>query len=675
MQVQKTRRECGIAVWMGAIGLVCTAPAVWADRPGSAGPRGIVVTAWAVDQGTVALTLDPQALREAGLTPLPGEGTAHNFALFQIDPTGSEATVQRANGEVLRLSGYLSTDGQLSARIETGPLAGTVVALDDPLLSFHSRGAWVQDRGDLHRPLFDVNAADFSDDGATGEDVLTLEADLVIAEPLAEEVLADPSLAGRVVGHLTLHGFGRVIDVDAPQTAEAAARSAATQRGGTPNGPDVIVSSIGSSLSLFGTVSGISGYAMTTVSCNLGDQDAIWIDCSAGPNCNQHPVIGQNMYRLKDGRFEQIGMSWLKHGFCAADAPSCGSPYEPNGSCDWLGTHATDTYGSNLNGSQPDLGPRSEVNPWTGEYPYPYILHWNQSGNAVFKRLQIHVDDINPSLNGGALYFGEGHYIPTDEQPLNRYNNVSWRRVTVGSPSGGSWTLNFTGSTVIQQAAINAWPANDTGVTLLNIDVPSDGRFVLGYKVSDLGGGQWHYEYALYNMNSDRAGQSFAVPIPPGVNVTNAGFHDVDYHSDEPYESTDWTSQFMGGVQAWVTDKFATNPNANALRWGTLYNFRFDADSPPTTGEIQIGLFKPGTPSLLAVNAAVPLAVPQCACDGDVDANSVVNAADIPDFVSMYMGLMSVDLCADLASPTGGPLDSADVDAFVDVVLAGPTCP
>jgi hypothetical protein len=60
-------------------------------------------------------------------------------------------------------------------------------------------------------------------------------------------------------------------------------------------------------------------------------------------------VIGQQMYRLKtvagSTRFEQIGMSWLKHGFCAADAPSCsGGTYTPNPSCDWLGLFATDTY-------------------------------------------------------------------------------------------------------------------------------------------------------------------------------------------------------------------------------------------------------------------------------------------------------------------------------------------
>jgi hypothetical protein len=67
---------------------------------------------------------------------------------------------------------------------------------------------------------------------------------------------------------------------------------------------------------------------MTTVSCNIGTANAVWIECGAGPNCNQHPVIGQQMYRLQTKpagykQLRQIGMSWLKHGFCAADAPNC----------------------------------------------------------------------------------------------------------------------------------------------------------------------------------------------------------------------------------------------------------------------------------------------------------------------------------------------------------------
>jgi hypothetical protein len=40
----------------------------------------------------------------------------------------------------------------------------------------------------------------------------------------------------------------------------------------------------------------------------------------------------------------------------------------------------------------------------------------------------------------------------------------------------------------------------------------------------------------------------------------------------------------------------AQNPNANAIRWGTLYNIRFDSNSPPLTARGTIGFFKSGAP-------------------------------------------------------------------------------
>ena len=39
-------------------------------------------------------------------------------------------------------------------------------------------------------------------------------------------------------------------------------------------------------------------FRMGTNSCNIGDQPLNWVDAT-----NQHPVIAQNMYRLKTGRF------------------------------------------------------------------------------------------------------------------------------------------------------------------------------------------------------------------------------------------------------------------------------------------------------------------------------------------------------------------------------------
>jgi hypothetical protein len=143
-------------------------------------------------------------------------------------------------------------------------------------------------------------------------------------------------------------------------------------------------------------------------------------------------------------------------------------------------------------------------------------------------------------------------------------------------------------------------------VTLVNIDVPGDGRFVLAYKTTDIGGGQYHYEYALLNNNSDRGAQALSVPVGVGATISNVGFHDIDYHSGEPFSNTDWTSSVTGSTVSWAGVPHATNPNANALRWSTTYNYRFDSNAAPIPGTLTITLFKPGSPTTVTVNADVP---------------------------------------------------------------------
>jgi len=60
------------------------------------------------------------------------------------------------------------------------------------------------------------------------------------------------------------------------------------------------------------------------------------------------------------------------------------------------------------------------------------------------------------------------------------------------------------------------------------------------------------------------------------------------------YEGTDWPVTITTDSVTWATTPYAQNKNANALRWGTLYNFRFRANRAPLTGNVTIGLFKSG---------------------------------------------------------------------------------
>jgi len=362
--------------------------------------------------------------------------------------------------------------------------------------------------------------------------------------------------------------------------------------------PDVIVGEL-IGTTRWGTVGGITAYSVGTTSCNLG---SCWLNWFSGTA--EHPVIGQNMFRLKDGRFEQIGQAWLKHGFTALAENVCATCVPPpNGS--HLGVNCSDPYSNTLNGSQTRLGPKVDVNPSTGVFPFPDARE-GTTGDAIFKRLQVHDTDLDPALNGGAVYFVEGQYVTHDDATAkNNSNNASYRPISVTVAPGPIYNITLTGSTVRTKAAIQAWKATDPSVTETMASV-ADGQYIVSAKATSLGGGIYHYEYAVQNVTNNRGAQGFTVPLPAGTVVTNVGFHDVDYHSGEPFDGTDWTQTVTAGSVRWATQTFAVNPNANALRWGTLYNFRFDANQAPGSSTITIDFFKAGTPNSFTVNTVTP---------------------------------------------------------------------
>ena len=121
--------------------------------------------------------------------------------------------------------------------------------------------------------------------------------------------------------------------------------------------------------------------------------------------------------------------------------------------------------------------------------------------------------------------------------------------------------------------------------------------------------GVWHYEYAIYNENLDRAIQSFACIQGCGTAVSNLGFHAPPNHPGFPNDGTVGGAGFSNAAWArpdlnsltWSTETLAQNPNANAIRWGTLYNFRFDSGQPPVATNATIGFFKTGTPITVGI--------------------------------------------------------------------------
>ncbi|MBK7877945.1 MAG: hypothetical protein IPJ77_19885 [Planctomycetes bacterium] len=373
---------------------------------------------------------------------------------------------------------------------------------------------------------------------------------------------------------------------------------------GTNVGPDVIVGDVTDVLNV-ASVGGIDAVALGTTSCNIGTQVLLW-----QANTPNHPVIRQNVYKYKivdgAGRMEQLGASWLKHAFAAVSGSLCCTCQGGGGG---LGVGCSDPYGSGLNGNQTSAGPNWQVNAHTGVFPYPPANPaW---AGAIARRCQIPVSALEATgSTTTARFFGEGHYVtPDDAAAGNQNNNASWREMACTGTT--EFSLSFTGVTNRTQPAIRAWASAESGVTLNDVQIPGDGLCIVGSKATHLGGGTWHYEYAVYNMNADRNVGSFTVPVPIGVNVTNIGFHDIAYHDGDgngsvTFSGADWIGTLGAGSITWACAAQAVDANANAIRWGTMYNFRFDADVPPVTGALTLGLWKPGLPADVATTGDVP---------------------------------------------------------------------
>ena len=454
---------------------------------------------------------------------------------------------------------------------------------------------------------------------------------LLISKEFAN-ALGRPSDAGSVAGTISIGAAMQPAEITRLSNGQAQSvtmpplQHALSQ--GTPQtlvpGPDVIVGDIESVEQPQGAVNGnFVGLGVGTVSCNNGDQPIDWHPL---PNTN-HPVIPQNLYRMSGGgdhteRFEQIGQSWMKHAFFALEEFICGTcnTSPPCVTGDQLCPGCADTYVASLNYDQDLIGSRAWVNPFTGVFPSnpDPNNHAGHNHTGTSHRVTVATSDLIPGQNPGATYFAEADYISPTEYTwcqahpgqCNMYNNVSYRPFTV---SGGPTTFTFgaAGLTVRMQPAIQTWASTGATVAQVEPDPGNDGIWFMGYKVTNPSAGVWHYEYALSNENLDRAIQSFSVPVG-GANISNIGFHAPPQEpawpndgtfNNQGYSSTPWAVDQSGGSITWSTETFATNQNANAIRFGTLYNFRFDADQPPQTANATVGYFKTGSPMTVEIQA------------------------------------------------------------------------
>ncbi len=345
---------------------------------------------------------------------------------------------------------------------------------------------------------------------------------------------------------------------------------------------------------------GLVGLSMRNTMCNPGTVSIPWF----AQMLENHPKFGFLITRLSGDRMVQISdRSYCKHAFTSASTSGACGPCNGIGG-NMMGVTCSDTYSAGNNGSRGNLGPADEINPWLGTWPhtgsffdqgFPNVgAPGNNDGqqspinifDPVTNRVTIKETDL---LVAGASYFYGIELLHEGEAVANRADNIKSRGFQP-TWNGSTWTVANTAVGEAFGSILQHWPGAHVNSGGNGND---DGRFYVACKTTSLGFGNYHYEYAIHNVDNHRGGASLRVPLAPGATVTNAGFRDID---NNPLN--DWTFSQS------ATEIAFTAVGTNAANWNTIYNCWFDCSIAPGAGSVTIDEARPG-PGALSVQVAI----------------------------------------------------------------------
>jgi hypothetical protein len=453
--------------------------------------------------------------------------------------------------------------------------------------------------------------------------------------------------------------------------ASAVTRDGADTRGGPHEGIVDIITGNVYVVQQQGRSGSRVGISVGTTACNKGTVAADWQMLPA----TNHPVIAQNLYRLKNDRFEQLGHSWVKHGFGVFANDLCNYGCTPGCASNLLCGGCSDSYNAQLNGTQTAIGSRAWVQPFTGFFISGSNRHAGHAHDGVSHRIIVEDAELAQDQNGNdtAQYFAEGQYIlwqefthPDSRAAQAMMNNVTHRAVAVSGTAGGTYAFTLLGGPMQEQPAIFAWEG--AGFSEIIPAPDEDGRAWLACKVTVAGAGFWRYEYAVYNENLDRAVGGLRIPIVPGTIVGTVGFSAPQNHPGWTDDGTNdsagfsnaaWAATVSADAIEWQTAAFADDPNANAVRWGTLYNFWFFAKAPPRAANASVGFFKTADDELVATS------VPGERCVGDVDQDGDVDVQDLAFVLSEFGTNCGINGCQYADIDGDGDADLQDLSLLL----------
>jgi hypothetical protein len=355
---------------------------------------------------------------------------------------------------------------------------------------------------------------------------------------------------------------------------------------------------------------------------NTGTTGVAWHEKFTSPSPpygnDQHPYLIWNLYRVDaDGRIKQIGVSALKHAFLTinwAHVPGecgCAEGHVIYPTCEDTYSLANNDNSSSGGSQQQNLAPRSELIPKTAVWGRcgsvwdancDGAMDPNSGAQNLYQyRMLVDESDMQPPLSTGAHYYFEYWYIVRDD--VNIYNTMGYREIQPFK-NGAVWQVNLVNAGASDHdfflgPALNRWvdPAAP-GANAMNQELSTPlGRARVAVKATDIGGGQWRYEYSVMNFDyahvridpshasepnlkvlENHGFYRFKVPLPTGVVASALRFDDADDNA-----ANDWTVTTTGGVVSWKSP-----PSSNMLDWGMLYHFEFTANAPPSAATIGI---------------------------------------------------------------------------------------
>jgi hypothetical protein len=584
-----------LSLWLFAA-LVLGTPLL-ADEPSG--------SSWELAGGQTELVLNRHVLNDVGIgmvTSTTTEREGHfEVSFFDIDGEFPTLVLHRTGGSLEgRAEGALRNRGSLILS-----LGEREIELSDFELLPASRDGLFEIRSPSGLPLFFLDYAHAEYAPESGE-YLFLNMDLHITLEMAWE-LGRPELEGLTVGaaHVRSRPLARPDELvwgvcDADFTGYT----------------DVALTGLNSLSEAFHNDTRVAMAPSATLK-NVGKADVPWLGTIApASNPGQHPFLYLALYRLANGVFEQIGASDLKHAFFSLNQGedcSCASGGQV------LYDGCEDIYGTGTNINRVYLGPRNELTAATGDWtstgshfdgtPVDNVRHHfgdSDHTDQFEHRLTAMASELSTP---GARYFYYAWYIVKAD--IDIFNSMGFREFTPVFTT--LWSFNDV--TALETGApLNAWvdplgPGADAATTIITecnnvAGGDCDGHLQLAARATaaapraSLGPVEpYRYEYALMNLDYDRQIETFSIPIPTGVNITNISFRDPDDDA-----GNDWVASVGPNAITWSLP----NGEFHGLRWGDLYNFGFEADVPPGDVFAQLGVFEPGIPAILAAGTKGP---------------------------------------------------------------------